>query len=127
MTADGLVDRYLDVVGIERSAPTMALLEELTRRHVARFPFASIGPQLGDDLPLDVEALFDRIVVRRRGGYCLRSNSPFKVSVVCSYFKFATLIYETVTFSTCTLGPALHVEAMSPPMSANCSIMCRKI
>lgn len=74
MTADGLVDRYLDAVGIERSAPTMALLEELTRRHVARFPFASIGPQLGDDLPLDVEALFDRIVVRRRGGYCFEQN-----------------------------------------------------
>ncbi len=74
MTADGLLDRYLNAVEVEPGAPTMSLLEQLTRRHVARFPFASIGPQLGDPLPLDVDALFDRIVVRRRGGYCFEQN-----------------------------------------------------
>ena len=32
------------------------------------------GCRLGDELPLDFESLFDRLVVRRRGGYCFEQN-----------------------------------------------------
>jgi N-hydroxyarylamine O-acetyltransferase len=74
VTGDALLDRYLAGVGIEHGAPTMPLLEDLIRRHLERYAFASIGPQLGDALPLDTESLFDRIVVRRRGGYCFEQN-----------------------------------------------------
>jgi N-hydroxyarylamine O-acetyltransferase len=69
-----LADRYLDVLGVADREPNAGLLAEITRRHVAEFPFASLGPRLGDDLPLDPLALFDRIVVRRRGGYCFEQN-----------------------------------------------------
>jgi len=69
-----LVDRYLDALNLERPQPSLAFLADITRRHVDAFAFASIGPRLGDDLPLDLEALFDRIVVRGRGGYCFEQN-----------------------------------------------------
>lgn len=74
MTADPLLNRYLAHAEVEHGAPTMGLLEQLTRRHLERFAFASIGPQLGDALPLDADSLFERIVVRRRGGYCFEQN-----------------------------------------------------
>ncbi|GKT33455.1 Arylamine N-acetyltransferase like protein, partial [Aduncisulcus paluster] len=33
-----------------------------------------VGCQLGDDLPLDLESLYRRIVVKKRGGYCFEQN-----------------------------------------------------
>jgi N-hydroxyarylamine O-acetyltransferase len=69
-----LVDTYLADLGLEAEPPRLAALAEIVRRHVACYPFASIGPRLGDDLPLDDDALLDRIVTRQRGGYCFEQN-----------------------------------------------------
>ncbi|MFM7064172.1 MAG: arylamine N-acetyltransferase family protein [Actinomycetes bacterium] len=69
-----LTDAYLEALGLVRGAPTEGLLADIVRRHVATFAFTSVGPQLGDDLPLGHQALHDRIVVRRRGGYCFEQN-----------------------------------------------------
>lgn len=69
-----ITDRYLDALGLPRQAPTLGFLQEITRRHVARFAFCSVGPRLGDSLPLDLLSLYQRIVERRRGGYCFEQN-----------------------------------------------------
>ena len=74
MTTADITDRYLDVVGLARRTPGLDFLRELTSRHVAEFSFSSVGPMLGDELPLDIESLYQRIVVRRRGGYCFEQN-----------------------------------------------------
>jgi len=65
---------YLDALGLTALDPTLDFLQEITRRHVATFPFSSVGPRLGDALPLDPERLLDRIIVRGRGGYCHEQN-----------------------------------------------------
>ncbi len=65
---------YLKTLGIERASPSLPYLTEIARRHLATFSFASIGPRLGEDLPLDLASLHDRIVVRKRGGYCFEQN-----------------------------------------------------
>jgi N-hydroxyarylamine O-acetyltransferase len=74
MSAVRLADRYLADLGLAPAPPGYASLAEIVRRHVARYPFASIGPRLGDDLPLDPAELLDRIVTRQRGGYCFEQN-----------------------------------------------------
>lgn len=74
MDRSELTDAYLADLGLERDDPTPGLLAEIQRRHVAAFAFTSVGPRLGDPLPLDPAELFDRIVVRRRGGYCFEQN-----------------------------------------------------
>ena len=68
------IDKYLHALGLQRCNPSLAFLSNITRRHVAEFAFSSIGPLLGDKLPLDIEALVQRIIVRRRGGYCFEQN-----------------------------------------------------
>lgn len=68
---------YLDAAGVARAAPGLPLLEQLVRRHVGRFAFASIGVRLGDALPLELPALYERIVLRGRGGYCFEQNALF--------------------------------------------------
>ena len=74
MEARSLITEYLDVLDLSPGEPSLDLLSQIVRAHVATFAFSSIGPRLGDELPLDVDALFDRIVVRRRGGYCFEQN-----------------------------------------------------
>lgn len=69
-----LVDRYLDALNLGRRQPSLAFLSDITRGHVGAFAFASVGPRLGNELPLALDALFDRIVVRGRGGYCFEQN-----------------------------------------------------
>lgn len=74
MQSRDIVDRYLAELHLERSEPGLDLLTRITRSHVATLPFSSIGPRLGDALPLEPASLLDRIVVRRRGGYCFEQN-----------------------------------------------------
>lgn len=69
-----LADAYLADLGLDRQPPSLPALTEMVRRHVDRYPFASIGPRLRDDLPIDPPSLLDRIVVRGRGGYCFEQN-----------------------------------------------------
>jgi N-hydroxyarylamine O-acetyltransferase len=69
-----LAAAYLDVLEVAAAAPTPELVAEIQRRHIATFAFSSVGPRLGDPLPLDPAELYDRIVVRRRGGYCFEQN-----------------------------------------------------
>lgn len=69
--------RYLDALDLPVLPPALPYLNDLIRRHIARLPFCSIGPRLGLDLPLDLQALFDRVVEHRRGGYCFEHNGLF--------------------------------------------------
>lgn len=69
-----LADAYLADLGLAREEPSRDALTRIVRKHVGQYAFTSIGPRLGDPLPLDPDSLFDRIVVRRRGGYCFEHN-----------------------------------------------------
>lgn len=70
----GLAHRHLRALGLEVGEPTLELLTQIVRRQVAAFSFSSIGVRLDDPLPLEPEQLFERIVVRKRGGYCFEHN-----------------------------------------------------
>ena len=69
-----IADEYIRALELERRQPDLGFLGDITLRHVAQFAFSSVGPLLGDDLPLDIESLYRRIVVKRRGGYCFEQN-----------------------------------------------------
>ena len=75
MKRSDITDKYLQALDLTRSKADLAFLGEITRRHAAQFAFSSVGPMLGDDLPLDIESLYQRIIVNRRGGYCFEQNS----------------------------------------------------
>lgn len=74
MKRSDITEEYLRALDLERSKPNLAFLSEITRRHAACFAFSSVGPMLGDDLPLDIESLYRRIIVDHRGGYCFEQN-----------------------------------------------------
>lgn len=74
MEPSAILDGYLSALQLPRCPPALAFLAAIQRRHLASFPFSSVGVWLGDALPLDVESLYRRIVVNHRGGYCFEQN-----------------------------------------------------
>ncbi|CAN8104652.1 unnamed protein product [Discula destructiva] len=63
----------------ESLLPTLATLIQLQQHHIARVPFDSIGLHYSPTrlLSLDPEDLFQKIVVKSRGGYCMEVNALF--------------------------------------------------
>jgi N-hydroxyarylamine O-acetyltransferase len=69
---------YLDRIGYRGSLePTATTLEALQRAHLLAVPFENLDIGLGRPIVLDQAALFDKIVVRRRGGFCYELNGLF--------------------------------------------------
>jgi N-hydroxyarylamine O-acetyltransferase len=66
---------YFDRIGYGGPAePTLEALREVHRLHVAAIAFENLSPLIGDDVPLDVEALQAKLVRGGRGGYCFEHN-----------------------------------------------------
>jgi len=69
-----MVQNYLQTLNLLGRDLDFEFLRDIVTRHIATFAFSSVGCQLGDDLPLDFESLYQRIVIERRGGYCFEQN-----------------------------------------------------
>lgn len=69
---------YLQRIGFEGVArPDLKTLRELQRVHVNTVPFENLDVQLRRPIGLDLLASFEKIVRRRRGGWCFELNGVF--------------------------------------------------
>lgn len=68
-------DAYLDRIGLP--ARRDADLAELQWAHLRHVPFENLSMHLDEPIELDTAALFDKIVIRRRGGFCYELNGLF--------------------------------------------------
>ncbi|GAA2696552.1 arylamine N-acetyltransferase family protein [Nonomuraea recticatena] len=69
---------YLDRLGVARPAvPDAQSLRALQLAHLKAVPFENLSIHLGEPISLESEALFDKIVERRRGGFCYELNGLF--------------------------------------------------
>ena len=69
------VDAYLSRIGLAR--PPRADLDGLTalhRAHLRAIPYENLDVQLGRPVTIDRPAIFDKLVTRRRGGWCYEMN-----------------------------------------------------
>ena len=64
---------YLARIGADRSDP----LDVLVERHLRAVPFENLSIHLGEGIVLGPESLYDKIVTRRRGGFCHELNGAF--------------------------------------------------
>jgi N-hydroxyarylamine O-acetyltransferase len=58
-------------------APGLDVLHGLTAAHTQAIPFENLDVLLGRGIQLGFEAVFDKLVRRRRGGYCFEQNGLF--------------------------------------------------
>ena len=72
------VDRYLERIGLTQAPPaTAAGLAALQWAHQTHVPFENLDVFLQRPLDLEPAALFEKIVLARRGGYCFELNTLF--------------------------------------------------
>ena len=57
--------------------PTAETLRRLQLAHLLAVPFENLSIRAGEPIVLDDEALFDKVVARRRGGFCYELNGLF--------------------------------------------------
>lgn len=58
-------------------SPTVQTLRQLHRAHLLAIPFENVDVQLGMTPPVEHDAIFDKLVVRERGGWCFEHNLLF--------------------------------------------------
>src|ERR1700761_5800644 len=57
--------------------PSPMTLRDLHRQHLFTVPFENLDIPLGTPIRLDPDRLYQKIVVRRRGGFCYEPNGLF--------------------------------------------------
>jgi len=68
----------LNRIGVDRvEPPSLEYLSHLQTRHLLTVPFENLSVVWGEPIHLDEAWLFDKIVRRRRGGFCYELNGLF--------------------------------------------------
>lgn len=69
---------YLSRIGVRGPlSPSSETLRQLHHAHLLAVPFENLSIHWGEPIVLDDNALFEKIVVRRRGGFCYELNGLF--------------------------------------------------
>ncbi|MBB5518707.1 arylamine N-acetyltransferase family protein [Amphiplicatus metriothermophilus] len=72
------LERYFRRIGYAGALrPDLETLRGLMRAHLAAVPFENLDVQLGRPVDLNSERIFEKIVARRRGGWCYEMNGIF--------------------------------------------------
>jgi N-hydroxyarylamine O-acetyltransferase len=86
------LEAYFDRIGFSGQAqPDLATLTELHRRHLLAIPYENLDVQLGVPVTIAPEAAFEKIVGRRRGGWCYEMNGVFAAALDAIGFKVTRL------------------------------------
>ncbi|MDH5641871.1 MAG: arylamine N-acetyltransferase [Nitrospira sp.] len=102
------IPAYLDRIRVTQApSVTIEFLRTLHRQHVFHVPFENLDIHLGRTISLAPADLFEKIVRKRRGGYCFELNGLFQLLLQALGFQ----IYSTaarVLFGTETIPPRSH-------------------
>lgn len=115
------VDAYLERIRYSGSRePTAETLRHLQQSHLYHVPFENLDIARKVPIVLDRPALYDKIVIHRRGGFCYEVNGMF--SWLLSELGFdVTLLSASVAGPTGTFGPEfdhLTLQVKCPADSA---------
>ncbi|XP_066542614.1 arylamine N-acetyltransferase, pineal gland isozyme NAT-3-like [Hoplias malabaricus] len=72
------VEKYLTRIGCSfPCSPNLATLKLLHLQHLFTVPFENLSIHMGDKVHLDLPLLYEKIVLKRRGGFCFENNGLF--------------------------------------------------
>jgi N-hydroxyarylamine O-acetyltransferase len=91
--------------------PDLATLCALHEAHVGSIPFENLDVLLERPILLDTAALQEKLVRRRRGGYCFEHNNLFKDVLEAVGFP-VTALAARVRFGTTGIRPRTHMTLL---------------
>lgn len=102
------LDLYLTRIGYTGPrTPTVDTLRGLVGAHTTAIPFENLEAVLGRPVPLDLETLQDKLLRRRRGGYCYENVTVFAAALERLGFGITGLAGR-VTMGAGGVRPATH-------------------
>lgn len=110
------MDDYLARIGASApAAPDVDGLRALQRAHLGTVPFENLSIHLGE--PIDLTTLPDKIVTRRRGGFCYELNGAF--SALLTALGYTVTLHQARVWGGKRWGPpfdhlTLRVELGEP-------------
>ena len=95
---------YLERIGATwPDAPSPAALATLMEAHLESVPFENLSIHLGEPIDLDEAALLDKLVSRRRGGFCYELNGAF--AALLRHLGFEVTLLAARVHTPGGLGP----------------------
>lgn len=89
------INHYLQTLGCESSAvksdQALATLSRLQLLHLSHYPFQSLSTVLHEIVDIDPDAIYQKLVIERRGGYCYEHNELLRQALVALDFDAVTL------------------------------------
>jgi N-hydroxyarylamine O-acetyltransferase len=73
--SDEQLGAYFARIRAGEATSSLGALTEIQRAHRLAIPFENLDILLGRGIGLDPQTLFDKLVTRRRGGYCFEQNA----------------------------------------------------
>ena len=106
------IKAYLERINYHGSlAPTADTLRDLQVAHLLAVPFENLSIHAKEPIVLEDEALFTKIVERRRGGFCYEANGLFAALLRALGFDVRMLSAE-VANGEGGFGPAFDHMAL---------------
>jgi len=72
------IEKYLQRIGCNGTIrPTIESLQVLQKRHLLSIPFENLDIHYKIPIQLNVESIFEKVVIKKRGGFCYELNGIF--------------------------------------------------
>nr|XP_012640487.1 arylamine N-acetyltransferase 1-like [Microcebus murinus] len=95
------IEAYFERIGYKNSRKNLDLetLTDILQHHIRAIPFENLNIHCGEAMELGLQAIFDQVVRKNRGGWCLQVNQLL-------YWALCTIGFETTI-----LGGYVYITA----------------
>ena len=104
-----MIERYLARVGLDGGDHSLA---ELQRAHVQSISYENLDIHLGREIRLDVDSLVDKMIDRRRGGYCYEQNTLYAAALEALGFTVTRCLGRVRLSDAVSPRPATHMALL---------------
>jgi N-hydroxyarylamine O-acetyltransferase len=98
---------YFNRIGYKEGGSDTERLFRVHRRHIMSIPFENIDVYNGKLVSVESEAVFDKLVVKNRGGYCFEMNCLLADALSAMGFEIYGVLAR-VSMGPGGFGPHLH-------------------
>lgn len=87
---------YFEKLDIKPQELSIELVQEIQTKHLASFSFNNIAVLLGDEIFLESEKIFEKVVTQNLGGYCFEHNALLYEALKTLGFKVRLLLAKVL-------------------------------